>query len=79
MHSWFQDEKEYDLKFNAVELIRNSPRMKRFTDLATRNLFKFNLLYGLFIGKLAVHAGRRSCKQNANIFTAEQFHTVLLY
>jgi len=53
MHSWFQDEKESDLKFNAVELIRNSPHMKRFTDLGTRNLFKFNLLYVLFIGKIA--------------------------
>lgn len=51
MHSWFQDEKESDLKFNAVELIRNSPRMKRFTDLGTRTLFKFNLLHDLFIGK----------------------------
>jgi len=53
MHSWFQDEKESDLKFNAVELIRNSPRMKLFTDLGTRTLFKCNLLYDLFIGKLA--------------------------
>jgi hypothetical protein len=53
MHSWFQDEKESDLKFTAVELIRNSPRMKHFTDLGTRILFKFNLLYDLFIGKLA--------------------------
>jgi hypothetical protein len=59
MHSWFQDEKESDLKFNAVELIRNSPRMKCFTDLGTRNLFKFNLLYDLFIGKLA-----RACRKH---------------
>jgi hypothetical protein len=31
-------------KFNAVELIRNSPRMERFTGFATKILFKFNLL-----------------------------------
>jgi len=59
MHSWFQDEKESDLKFNAAELIRNSARMKRFTDIGTRNLFKFNLLYDLFIGKLA-----RACRKH---------------
>jgi len=59
MHSWFQDEKESDLKFNAVELIRNSPRMKRSTDLGTRTLFKFNLLCVLFIGKLA-----RACRKH---------------
>jgi hypothetical protein len=32
------------LKFNAVELIRNSPRMERFAGFGTRILFKFNLL-----------------------------------